>query len=149
MKQKIFTCLTAGSILLLAGCASSPDSIPAQSVSTTQYEGYNCTQIAGEMNRVNDRIVALHADLKSKANNDVAAMAVGMLVFWPALFLLEGGDGVEANEYGRLRGEMDALQKVGVQKSCANLPEFDDPIEADMEAQRKQQETDQDPDSFH
>lgn len=45
-------------------------------------------------------------------------MAIGLVIFWPALFFLEGGDGPEAQEYARLRGERDALEQVAVQKSC-------------------------------
>jgi hypothetical protein len=45
-------------------------------------------------------------------------MAVGMILFWPALFFLEGGDGPQAAEYGRLKGERDALERVAIQKKC-------------------------------
>jgi len=135
-KKAIFS-FSAASVLVLSGCASQPTDIQAQSVSTVQYEQYNCTQVAGEMGRVNDRITTLHAQLKRMADNDAAAMTVGMVIFWPALFMLEGGDGAEAAEYGRLRGEMDALQKVGVTKSCADLPDFEDPIQLELAAKAK------------
>lgn len=45
-------------------------------------------------------------------------MAVGMILFWPTLFFLEGGDGPEAAEYSRLKGEKGALEKIAVQKEC-------------------------------
>jgi hypothetical protein len=41
----------------------------------------------------------LYASLKKKADNDTAQMTVGMLLLWPTLFFLEGGDGPEASEY--------------------------------------------------
>jgi hypothetical protein len=37
--------------------------------------------------------------LQKTTENDQAQMAVGMILFWPALFFLEGGDGAEAAEY--------------------------------------------------
>jgi len=45
-------------------------------------------------------------------------MGIGLLVLWPTLFLLEGGDGVEASEYSRLKGEYEALRQANTKKSC-------------------------------
>lgn len=132
MKKNLCAVASAAAVLLLAGCASQPDSIVSQSASTLPYEDYNCKQIGREMVRVNDRVITLYDRLEKMADDDAGAMAVGLIVFWPALFLLEGGDGPEADEYARLRGEMDALQKVGIQKSCSDIPEFRDPIQLAM-----------------
>ena len=41
-----------------------------------------------------------------------------MLLFWPSLFFLEGGDTPEASEYARIKGEVDALNEASIQKSC-------------------------------
>jgi hypothetical protein len=43
-------------------------------------------------------------------------MGVGLVLFWPTLFFLEGGDGADAAEYKRLRGEYEALQEASVHK---------------------------------
>ncbi len=102
----------------MAGCASSPDKIQASYVSPLQYKDYDCDQIAGELERVSRRANELYGSLKKTSDNDNAQMAVGMILFWPALFFLEGGDGPEAAEYGRLKGERDALEKVAIQKKC-------------------------------
>ena len=37
----------------------------------------------------------------------------------PDHFALEGGDGAEAAEFARLKGERDALEQAAVQKSCS------------------------------
>lgn len=42
---------------------------------------------------------------------------VGLILFWPALFFIDG-DGPEANEYARLKGEHEALQKASIEKKC-------------------------------
>lgn len=102
----------------LAACATPPDKIAASSVSTLQYEGYNCKQIAAELARVERKINDIYYRLDKTAGNDSAQMAVGMILFWPALFFLEGGDGPEAAEYARLKGELDALESVSIQKKC-------------------------------
>ena len=48
-----------------------------------------------------------------------AQMGVGLVLFWPTLFFLEGGDGAEAAEYARLKGERDALEQAYTQKKCS------------------------------
>lgn len=40
-----------------------------------------------------------------------------MVIFWPALFLAQG-DGVQAAEVARLKGEMDAIETVSREKGC-------------------------------
>ncbi|WP_322100172.1 hypothetical protein, partial [Geminicoccus harenae] len=109
-------------ILALAGCATQPDNISTQYVSPVQYRGYDCNQVSLEMQRISGRVSQLHASLDTKADADAAQMAIGMVLFWPALFFLEGGDGPEAAEYARLKGEYDALQQMNVQKTC-HLPQ--------------------------
>ncbi|MEX2649058.1 MAG: hypothetical protein WD673_08600 [Alphaproteobacteria bacterium] len=104
--------------LALAACASQPEKIPAQSVSTLPYQNYDCDQVGLEIDRVNDRAAALQASLEDEADADAAQMAIGLVLFWPALLFLEGGDGPEAQEYARLRGERQALETVAIQKNC-------------------------------
>lgn len=123
--KKLAVALSVAGIAM-AGCATSPDKIAAQSVSTVPYEQYNCQQIGAEIDRVNRRASELHGNLQKTASNDNAQMAVGMLLFWPALFFLEGGDGPEAAEYGRIKGEREALEKVAIKKECGITPKPDD-----------------------
>jgi len=104
--------------VFIGGCASSPDQIQTSYVSPLQYKNYDCDQIAGELERVSRRTNELYGSLKKTSDNDNAQMAAGMILFWPALFFLEGGDGPAAAEYGRLKGERDALEKVVIQKKC-------------------------------
>lgn len=110
--------LVAATAVALVGCASSPDKIQSAYVSPMQYKDHDCDQIAGELERVSRRANELHSSLKKKADDDTAQMTIGMVLFWPALFFLEGGDGPDAAEYGRLKGEREALEKVAVQKRC-------------------------------
>jgi hypothetical protein len=113
-----------GLALWMAGCASSPDKIQSSYISPLLYKDYDCEQIAGELERVSRRVSDLYGSLKKTSDDDSAQMAVGMLLFWPALFFLEGGDGPEAAEYGRLKGERDALEKAAIQKKSdpGNIP---------------------------
>lgn len=104
--------------LLVCGCATNPDKMETAYVSPLQYSQYDCAQIGAEQGHVERRTGELYTKLRKDANNDAAQMTVGMLLFWPALFFLEGGDGPEAAEYSRLKGEYEALRTVAVEKKC-------------------------------
>jgi len=104
--------------MLMLGCATAPKKITATYVSPTIYKDYSCEQITQELERVNRRANELYNSLNKEANADKAQMTVGMLLFWPALLFLEGGDGPEATEYARLKGEREALNKMAIQKGC-------------------------------
>jgi hypothetical protein len=52
-----------------------------------------------------------------KATGDAVAFTVGMVVFWPALFLMHG-DGAEAGQVANLKGQMQALEIASAQKGC-------------------------------
>lgn len=104
---------------LLLGCASNPDKISTAYVSPLKYKNYDCDQVAMEMDHVSRRTTDLYFSLKRKADNDTAQMGVGLVLFWPTLFFLEGGDGPEASEYSQLKGEYEALHTTAVEKKCA------------------------------
>lgn len=96
-----------------------------------------CKQIAAELDRVERKINELYHRLGKTASNDSAQMAVGLILFWPTLFFLEGGDGPEAAEYARLKGEMEALEKVSIKKNCGiKFPEPPKPPEPPQTRQR-------------
>ena len=102
----------------LSACASSPDELTAQHVSTLRYEESTCKQLVLEMDYANERLGQLYTSLDKKAGDDAAQMGIGLVLFWPALFFLEGGDGPEAAEYSRLRGEVDAMRRAAIHKEC-------------------------------
>ena len=101
----------------VVGCADSAKDIPTQYVSPLTYEDYNCKQIGGELERVSRRANELASQVDSRASGDTAKMTVGLILFWPTLFFLHG-NGPEAQEYGRLKGEYETLEKVSIQKEC-------------------------------
>lgn len=110
--------IALASAIILSACASSPKKISAQYVSPLQYKSYDCDQIALEQARIERRTNELYQSLKKEANADKWQMGVGLVLFWPVLFALEGGDGPEASEYARLRGEYEALRQNSVERKC-------------------------------
>lgn len=113
----------------LAACASSSSDIAASYVSPITYQNYTCQQLSEELQRISARVQQVSGTVDSRASNDKVAMGVGMVIFWPALFFLKG-DGPEAQELGRLKGEYDAVEEAGVRSNCGfNTPKL--PVTAD------------------
>ena len=104
--------------IFIVSCATSPDKISSAYVSPLQYINYDCDQIALEQANVERRVNLLYNTLAAEAQGDAWQMGVGMLLFWPTLFALEGGDSPAAGEYALMKGQYQALQTVSVQKKC-------------------------------
>ena len=113
--KNLLTAITASA---LAACASQPEDIGTSYVSPLHYKNFDCEQIGLEAERVSRRVLELRASLKSTADTDAVQMGVGLILLWPTLFFLEGGDKAEALEYSRLKGERGALEKTSIQKKC-------------------------------
>lgn len=135
-------------VSLLWGCASNPDKIDAAYVSPLKYKDYDCDQVAMEMDYVGNRTTKLYQRLKKERTADNWQMGVGLILFWPALFALEGGDGPEAAEYAQLKGEYEALRKTSVQKKCAIASKSPEEIIKEAEEKAKEKtKTDTDQES--
>jgi hypothetical protein len=102
---------------VVAGCASSSSDITPQYISALQYEKYSCAQLAEEASAVSARVAQVSGVQDSKRTNDAVATTVGVVIFWPALFMMKG-DGATAGELGRLKGEMEAIERASVQRKC-------------------------------
>lgn len=125
-------------VILTAGCATQPNKLGAADVSPIGYVRYDCDQIAMESDRISRRINTLYAQLKEEADADEWQMGVGLILLWPTLFWLEGGDGPEASEYRQLKGEYAALQHASVTKKCGfEFRDIDAEMKAKYEADKK------------
>lgn len=71
------------------------------------------------MDYVGNRTNKLYKRLDNEHTSDSWQMGVGLVLLWPTLFFLEGGDGPEATEYAQLKGEYEALRTNSVTKKCA------------------------------
>lgn len=101
----------------VAGCASKPRDIEAAYVSPLAYEPYTCEQLGAEAQRISARAASATGAQEKKATGDAVAVGVGLVLFWPALFFIKGKGANEA-EIARLKGEMEAVEKVSIQKNC-------------------------------
>jgi hypothetical protein len=110
--------LTVG--LMLSGCATSSDKISASYISPMQYQSYDCDQLIAEGTRLNQRVITLQGQVDKAASNDKALTGVGVILFFPVLFALGGNQQQEA-EYGRLKGEHEAVQQAAIVKKCPGV----------------------------
>lgn len=115
MKKLTVPALTIA--IALSGCATRSKDISPAYVSPVQYQSFTCRQIAEEAGRLSSRAIAASNTQDQKANKDAAGMAIGIFILWPMLLFNEG-DGAEAAEVARLKGEMQALEQASIQKNC-------------------------------
>lgn len=109
--------VTAMSCIALVGCATRATEIAPAYVSTVGYQALTCDQLALEAQSLSARAAEAAGLQNRKANNDAAAMAVGLIVFWPALFFMKG-DGAQASEVARMKGEMQAIEQTSIRNNC-------------------------------
>jgi hypothetical protein len=114
MKSSILAILVGA--LLFAGCASNPATIRATYVSPLEYSNLDCDQLRLEMMRVSRRVATASGQQQEERDDDKAALAVGLILFWPALFFM-GGDDMK-QEIALLKGQYEALETVAIQKKC-------------------------------
>lgn len=108
--------------IALTSCATAPEKIQAQYVSPLQYETYTCQQISAELSRIGVRVAEVAGQQRKAANGDALTTGVGVVIFWPALFLL-ANNGDKSAELGRLKGEYEALQQTANTKNCGRAVE--------------------------
>ena len=132
--SKIISVFLAAS---LAACATNPDKMMAADVSPLAYQNYDCGQLGQEERRISRKVNQLYQQLDKEASSDAWQTGVGIVLFWPALFFLEGGDGHEAAEYKQLKGEYEAIQEASIARKCgAAFTPLDEQIKA-QEAAKK------------
>ena len=103
--------------LTIAGCESKSSEIAPTYVSPITYQSHSCQQLAAEAQRVSAAAAAAAGNQESQASKDAVATTVGVIVFWPTLFLI-GGDKQNAAQLAKLKGQMDAIEQASIQKQC-------------------------------
>jgi hypothetical protein len=141
---------TALLIVLLTGVACAPHSYEIRSteVSPEQYKDLSCAELTAEMNLKLEQLNELGHRIDEAAETDETQTAVGVILFWPVLFWLEGSDTPEAQEYAQLRGELLSLEHTAILKDCEEASalakewhEEERQLREAMEKKRKEQQT--------
>ncbi|MCF8479745.1 MAG: hypothetical protein K9H25_04890 [Rhodospirillum sp.] len=87
-------------------------------MSSSQFAAYDRDQIAVDRDTLFARALVLATEINGNATGDAWTLGLGVAVFPPALFFLEG-DGQRTHEYARLKGEYQALWEAALDKDCA------------------------------
>ncbi len=103
--------------VVLAGCATPPKDIAPAYVSTGLYENLSCSQLRSEAESVSNRAAAAFGQQDKNRGQDAAMTTVALVLFWPAAFFMKG-DGADAANVSRLKGEMLAIENVNRIKNC-------------------------------
>lgn len=114
MINKILATITAS--MLLSACATAPEKIAPTIMSSEAYSDFDCNQVRQELLRVHERVTSIAGMQRTKAKADAIAVGVGIALYWPALFLVAGGD--MDVEIASLKGQYDALATSAVEKRC-------------------------------
>lgn len=106
---------------MLGGCASKSANIPMTYVSPNEYASLSCSTLENEMRDISQRVGTITGQVDKKASADAWQMSVGLVLFWPALFFLEGGDGALQSEYALLKGKYEAVSTQYNRKGCPDI----------------------------
>jgi hypothetical protein len=120
MKLSKPLCAIAASALVVSGCAKSSSSVAGAYQSPSLYANWSCEQLAAEEGEVRRRVVVLAQKQDNAATRDAVAMGVGLVLFWPVLFVLAAGD--EEAQLSILKGQHDALVSAQTGRQCTAQP---------------------------
>lgn len=117
--MKLSSLLLIGSALWITGCATAPDKIAPTYVSSLQFNGLDCEQIAEETMLTEEALAtASLAQTKARSNDTVGVIFLGLPVS-----SLSGSN--QAAHIANLKGTLDALSKTSVKKKCFKLEKED------------------------
>lgn len=98
------------SISFLAACSSAPKAteVSASFVPVGQYANMSCSQLLITAESLRSTIPGLEAQVNNHRSNQTAIEVVTWLLFWPAAFALDKGEGY-SSQLARAKGELDAV----------------------------------------
>ncbi len=76
--------------LTLGACASTASDVTASPVPMSAYDSFQCRELASEYRKVSDEADRLASNIDRGAMAERIKMGVGVVLFWPALLLLDG-----------------------------------------------------------
>lgn len=113
--RKLIAAVTAAAFL--AGCATQGANVTASYVPQSVYDGATCAALARDMVEIQQQAAALSGQLDTAAGKDAALVAVGLILFWPALFFI-GSDKSKEAELARMKGSHEAMARTFKAKGC-------------------------------
>jgi hypothetical protein len=105
--------------LTVSGCATGSAGVHANYAPPMMYQGYSCQQLAMEDQRLRNEVAQLKGDVDQNAQHDRIMTGVGVFLFWPALFFIQG-NGEDESTYAELKGQHEAIEQSFVLKNCSD-----------------------------
>lgn len=103
---------------MLTGCATRSVNVAAEPVTDAhEFATWDCTQLQNELDRVQRRAADVAWEVDERAGNNIVALGVGVMVFWPAVMAMQR-DGLPAAELARLKGRDEALRATMRDDAC-------------------------------
>lgn len=111
------------SCLLLQGCITRATDVKPSSTDPAEFLGWSCVRIDDELDTVQYRASDVAYAVDERAGNNILALGLGVMVFWPALMAMRP-DGLEAVDLARLKGRFDALTQASRSAGCPPASEL-------------------------
>lgn len=101
----------------LVGCASRAVDVRPAPANPADFATWSCARVDDEIDRVQQRAADVAYAVDERAGNNILALGIGVVVFWPAMLAMRP-DGLEAAELARLKGRYEALRQASAGKGC-------------------------------
>lgn len=117
--KSIQTLLALASLSTIVGCSSAPkaNEVSAAYVPTGMYTNMTCEQLLSEAEAVRRSVPALEDAVNKHRSNQSGVEVVTWVLFWPAAFLLDKGEGT-SSQLAKAKGEIDAIGLAMKTKKC-------------------------------
>lgn len=104
----IFICF----LVLTSGCAVAPSSIAPMQINENKYSNYECDKLTAEQDKLTTQLTMYSMAQEQTRTSDT----IGVIMLLLPLGSISGGN--KAPEISMLKGEINALQKIGRIKDC-------------------------------
>ena len=104
--------LAALSCVSLSACATKPENITPQFVSTVQYKDLTCSQLGTELSRHEDALAVASGEQKKARSNDT----LGVIFLGLPVSSLSGSN--KASYIAQLKGQIEAMNQTATLKDC-------------------------------
>lgn len=111
--------LVLAATIALSACASSSDDVVATYVSPREFADHTCEDLIEEHQTVRSQVFQLSDAQDDRASQDAAVTAAGVILFWPALFFIEGDDS-QTYQLSEMKGRQQTLETVIRENDCDN-----------------------------
>lgn len=115
-KKQLIVILVLTSFII-SGCGGMGKTRDTYSFDYNLENSKNCSELLFDIGQKRKECQRKQQQVSSKNSANVAATAVGVVIFWPALFFIDGS-GKTNDNLGICTDELTNMEKVATQKGC-------------------------------